>query len=346
MKPAWIAIAACACLSAFGCGYNPHFRADVVGIGDLPHQRPGLPPIPDAAELPRLPEQGGRPPYRIGALDRISVMVWGRPDLGSQVPAGRETDKKITTVAADGTIALPFLERIEVEGLTVVEAARAVEEAYARSVPAPQVEIVMVEYRSKQVYIDGAVARPGVVFLRDDLLTVGEAIAAAGGPSEGADTRNAILVRDGVAYHLDDWGARRGQNDALDVLLEDGDKIYFPPITERVFYVLGDVMRQGAFPIPDEGVTLVQGLAAAGGPNLETAKLRPITLIRVHGEETTVYKFDLEDALESGDIPLFPGDRLYVSRAGIWHWGNVWRQMVPFVSLASAAWFIDRLFSE
>jgi polysaccharide export outer membrane protein len=333
-------------LSMTSCSYNPNFDADVSGLGDLAGQRPAVPAMPDAVSLSKVEDAGGRPAYRIGPLDQITVIVWGRPDLGSQVPADREGQRKITTVAADGTVALPFIDRLDVAGLTAAEASQLIQDTYARSVTTPQVETEVVGFRSQSVMVEGEVERPGIVYIAGNIMTVGEALAAAGGTTAEADTRDGVLIRDGAAYHLDGWSARRGTSDAFDVLLQSGDKIYFPSHSERVFYVLGDVLRQGAYPIPDRGITLLEGLAAAGGPNLDSAKLQPITLIRMSGDESTVYEFRLSQAVASGDIALFPGDRLYVSRTRLWYWGNVWRQMVPFISLASAAWFIDRLFSE
>lgn len=346
MRHVVIVLVVCLALNGLGCGYNPKFNADIVGLGDLPDQRPSIPPLPDVEDLSKLSAGEPRPAYRIGPLDQVTVLVWGRPDLGSQVPLERESQRKITTVAADGSIALPFLDRLDIAGLTVREATDLIQEAYARSMATPQVEIDIAAYRSQQVRIEGEVTRPGIVFLKDNVMTVSEALKAAGRTTDAADTRHAVLVRDGITYHLDDWTARRGTNDALDVLLQHGDRIYFPAMTERVFYVLGDVLRQGSYPISDQGTTLLEGLAAAGGPNLDSAKLRPITLIRLHGDQSTVYEFKLADAMEAGEVPLFPGDRLYVSRTRIWYWGNVGRQLVPFISLASAAWFIDRLLSE
>ncbi len=333
-------------LLAPGCGYNPNFKAGVSGLGNLPEQRPGGPPLPDAADLPKITDLEARPSYRIGPLDQITVVIWGRPDLGSQVPSEKESQRSITTVAADGTITLPFLPRLEVAGLTVGEAAELIKDGYARSVTTPQVEVAMVAYRSKSVHVEGEVERPGIVPLTDTVMTLGEVLALAGPTTSAADTRNALMIRDDVSYLLDDWAARRGRNEVMQLLMEDGDRIYYPSADEQVFYVLGDVINQGAFPIPDKGMTLLEGLALAGGPNLESAKLRPITLIRLHGDDSTVYEFDLADAMEATDVPLFPGDRIYIQRAGLWYFGNFWKQMVPFISLASAAWFIDRLLEE
>jgi polysaccharide export outer membrane protein len=346
MRHIALSLLACILMASAGCSYNPKFTADVEGLGDLPEQSPRLPALEDAADLPILSTGENRPAYRIGPLDQITVLVWGRPDLGSQVPSERESQRKLTTVGADGGISLPFLDRLDVSGLTAVEAAQLVQDAYEMSVSTPQVELEVVAFRSQKVDVGGEVGRPGIVYLSDKVITVAEALVVAGGPTEDADTRHALLVRNGTSYLLNEWAARRGESDAQHVLLRDGDRIFFPHVTERVYYVLGDVLNQGAFPIQDKGTTFLEGLAAAGGPRLDSAKLRPITFIRLNGDGATVYKFKLSEAMQAGDIALLPGDRIYVSRTGIWQWGNVLHQLVPVLSIISAAWFIDRLVNE
>lgn len=337
---------ACLTLSAVGCSYNPNFTADVTGIGDLPQQKPGLPTFRSVMTLPTVDPEDERPPYRIGPLDQVTVLVWGRPDLGSQVPSERESQRKITTVAADGTISLPFLDRMDITGMTASQAAQLVLDAYEASVTKPQVELEVVKFRSQKVQITGEVTRPGIVYLSDNVLTIAEAMAVAGGTTEYADLRHGVLIRDGISYHLDEWSAAHGESAAHNVMLRDGDQIFFPALNENVFYVLGDVRNQGAYPIQAKGTTFLEGLGAAGGPNLDSAKLRPITFIRIQGDVTTVYKFELEEAMQAADIALLPGDRIYVSRTGIWYWGNVFHQLVPVLSIVSAAWFIDRLINE
>jgi polysaccharide export outer membrane protein len=339
-----VALVACLMLGGAGCSYNPHFKADVIGLGDLPHQVPGLPSLPDADSLPKLMPGIPRPAYRIGPLDQITVLVWGRPDLGSQVPSERESQRRSTTVATDGTITLPFLEPLHVADKTVSEVTELIREGYARIVATPIVETEVVVYRSRGVQLQGEVVRPGTVYLTDNSMALGETMTAVGGTTGAADTRNAVLIRDGVHYHLDEWAARRGLNDALDVLLQSGDLIYFPSRDERVFQVLGDVRNQGAYPIPDRGITLVEGLAAAGGPNLDSANIRRVFLLRQREGGTTVYRFDLSELMAAGDVPVFPGDRLYVTRSGLWYWGNAWRHVLPVMALANAAYFIDRIF--
>jgi polysaccharide export outer membrane protein len=346
MRHAAFLVLICIFLAESGCSYNPKFTADVTGLGGLPQERPPLPTLDDASTLPALSPGAERPTYRIGPLDEISVIVWGRPDLGSQVPSERESQRKLSTVGAEGGVTLPFLDRLDIAGLTATEAAQLIQDSYALSVTTPQVELEIDKFRSKAVDIAGEVTRPGIVYLSDNIMTLAEALVAAGGPTDGADTRHALLVRDGTSYHLDYWAGQRGQSAVLDVLLRDGDRVFFPSVIERVYYVLGDVENQGAYPIQDKGTTLLEGLAAAGGPDLNSAKLRPITFIRLRGEEATVYEFKLSELMEAGDIPLFPGDRIYISRTGVWYWGFVWRQMVPVISLISAAWFLDRLITE
>src|SRR3990170_8072680 len=81
---------------AGSCVSTPRLKPDVKGPGRLAladASELDAPPFPDAVTLPKLtgsPSTGTspvtRPPYRLGPLDEVIVVVWGRPDLGSQVP--------------------------------------------------------------------------------------------------------------------------------------------------------------------------------------------------------------------------------------------------------------------
>ncbi|MEM9010046.1 MAG: polysaccharide biosynthesis/export family protein [Pseudomonadota bacterium] len=103
-----------------------------------------------------------------------------------------------------------------------------------------------------------------------------------------------------------------------------------PPIAELaeeeeeilpVFYVLGEVNAPGQYPIVEEQpVTLLQGLAIAGGPGVFAARKR-IQLRRVTDSVETITVFDY-DAVEDGEqqmltTPLMDGDVIIVPEKGL-----------------------------
>ncbi|MBE3578057.1 MAG: SLBB domain-containing protein [Limnochordales bacterium] len=197
-------------------------------------------------------------------------------------------------------------------------------------------DVLYVPARLESVTILGEVRSPGAYQLRPEMRLL-DLLAQAGGPTEHADLGRATLTRqDGDRTEVrrvdlkqllgrkeaespaqgaaeSDSSARSGGTTATaddNYLLKPGDVLYVPRAAEVV--VLGAVRTPGSFALPD-GVTLVEALAAAGGPRPE-ALLSQAMLTLPGGKEAT--SVDLEEALKNpaGDANLTvpPGAVLFV----------------------------------
>lgn len=310
-----------------GCTTGPRVREDVVGFGSLLEATRAAETMPSAATLPTLPPDAKRPEYRLGPLDQVTVVVWGRPDLGSQIPTA-EGDRKISTVTADGSLGLPFLDRMQVAGKTITEVRKMVESAYSGMIENPQVEVEMAEFRSQNVLVTGAVATPGVRYLTDTERTLGEVITAAGGTTNMADRKLATLTR-GESVYRADLLRISDENNVMDVLLQPGDEVNVPSIEERVVYVFGEVRAQGAFPLPDRGMSVLQGVAMAGGFNQVSSEPKKVFLLRQGPDGGTIYRLDMVDLLAGPDVALMPGDRLYLGPTLLAIWARTVNQLLP-----------------
>lgn len=288
------------------------------------------------AELPGISESEAPPVYHIGPRDELTVTLWGYPDLGSQVPVEGDSRRNISIVQENGTVSLPFLGNVDVAGLTVEEVRRKVERLYRRTVSGAQADVVVTSYLSKAVLLEGEFKKTGRLFLSDRLRTLGDAVATAEGFTAEADPGRGILVRGRTEYHFDYWGTRGGPK-VDDVLLMNGDRIYVPSINDQQVYIFGEVLRQGVFRIPPSGLNLVQALASSGGPDVVTADLNEIFLVRQSGDGAKVYRFSLAQALEAPEIALQNNDRLLVDATGLAKWDRFWRQALPFFSSTNAA---------
>jgi len=287
-------------------------------------------------ELEKLLEPGSGPPYAIGQRDELTITVWGYPDLGSQVPLERDSRRNVSIVQENGTVSLPFLGNVKVLGLTVEEIRQKIERLYRQKTPGAQADVVVSSYLSKVVLLEGEFKDNRRLFLTDRLLTLGDAVAAAGGFTEQADPSKGILVRNGTEYHFDYFGTRGGVN--IDkVLLQAGDRVHIPSATEQQVFVFGEVFRQGAVRIPPEGLQLVQALANSGGPRVVTADLSDIFLVRHSGSGAKVYRFSLADALSAPTIPLQHNDRLLLNATALAKWDRFWRQALPFFTSTNSA---------
>jgi polysaccharide export outer membrane protein len=323
-----------ALLLAFGCISQPKIRPNYVGMGDLPLQdskRPlDLPPYSDALELPsRVDGQS----YRVGPLDELVVIVWGRDDLGSQVPIGQSGALRGSTVRADGAIVLPFLGPVAAAGKSVVQIRDDVQARYAKIIENPQVEVQLHGCASKSVEVGGEIERPGRFFLCDDVVTLGDVLSAAGGPTANTDLVRGVLTRDGHPFHLD-YTSVRGESAAAEIVMQPGDHLFFPELDERVVYVFGEVGRQGIYPIPVQGMTLLGALARAKGIDQLSAKHQGIYLIRQQPKRGAVaYQLAMSQLLQGPEIALTNGDRLYVAMRPLERWDRWWRKALPFTTV-------------
>ena len=117
--------------------------------------------------------------------DSISLTVFGEGDLSTQ-------DLR---VSENGEVAFPLLGALDVSGLNTAQIATLVQNRLAKGyVRDPKVSVSMYSYRP--IFIRGEVARTGA-FPYAQGLTVGKALALAGGVTAGALENGVSIERDG-----------------------------------------------------------------------------------------------------------------------------------------------------
>jgi polysaccharide export outer membrane protein len=123
--------------------------------------------------------------YTLGQDDIIDISVRRHTEFSGRF-----------TVGVNGRIQYPFVGDIELTGLTKTEAVEKVKDVLAQYIESPEVDITIVEYNSKVVYMVGQVARPGRYSMRAQFMPVREAVLVAGLPRENiASLRRAIIIR-------------------------------------------------------------------------------------------------------------------------------------------------------
>ena len=165
-----------------------------------------------------------------------------------------------------------------------------------------------------QVLVSGEVEKPGFVIIPRDR-TISKALENAGGTKPSALLSEAIIERNGEKIVVDlrtliTTGTEPEQR------LQPGDKLVIPE-NKRVVYLVGAVGRQGATLIPDDRpMTLVRALSDANVP-LQNAETKKTQIVRENPDGTqtaTIVDVEkiLKDADYSKDVPLKPGDIVYV----------------------------------
>jgi polysaccharide export outer membrane protein len=120
--------------------------------------------------------------YQLGSGDQIIITVYNESDLTTKV----KIDKT-------GFISFPFLDDIQVIGLTTKQVANIVHNGLLGDyIVDPQVNVSVAIYRP--FFIHGQVKRPGGIPFQDDL-TLDKAIALAGGLALRASTSDWKITR-------------------------------------------------------------------------------------------------------------------------------------------------------
>jgi polysaccharide export outer membrane protein len=160
------------------------------------------------------------PSYQIGPNDILSIYVWKEAELTRDV-----------TVTPDGKISFPLIGEVIAEGKTVTELKQTIASKLQNFVTAPEVTVIVKESRSRIVYIIGKVTKPGPYPLAPDM-TVVQALSAAGGFTEWADTKDILINRregnKGAQLKFNYKEFTGGRNLGQNILLKPGDTIVVP----------------------------------------------------------------------------------------------------------------------
>jgi polysaccharide export outer membrane protein len=244
----------------------------------------------------------------IGASDLVHLSVYDSPELSVSF----RVDKQ-------GNLNLPLLNKpIAAAGLMPDE----LRDKIAATLKAqhllvnPVVDVSVVEYRSREVTIAGAVKTPMTVQDLGDLRVLG-ALSQAGGLLPEAGPEIIVEQADGTSQRISVRELFDGLHPKLNIPVLAGAQIRVPEC-ERVF-VVGDVKRPGAFPFVDvKDTTVLQLLALSGGLDSFSRNKAYIYRAEPGSAEKTEIEVPLRRILDrkTEDVKLAPNDILYVPTNG------------------------------
>ena len=278
-------------------------------------------------------------PYTLGPGDGVAIEVFNVPEYSGTYQ-----------VSVEGTLNLPIVGSIDVQGLTIPEANNLIQKRYTPILQRPIVTVSLAQRRAIRVAVAGEVNRPGSYNMGGEggqFPPITEAIRQAGGITRSADAREVKLRRevDGQeqVLNVNLWELVDEGDIVQDVTLRDGDSIFIPtaeqnvaretrqlsrstiaPVTESIeVAVVGEVSRPGPHTVGggDSGAppTVTQAIQTAGG----ITNLSDIRNIEVRRETRTgkqeVLSANLWELLQQGDVKqdiiLQPGDTVVVPEA-------------------------------
>lgn len=281
---------------------------DTRGSGGQPEAN--LPPSFDVSPAGTDPALffGPRPTdldlYRVGVEDVLRIRVFELEQLDVAV-----------RVSGDGTIDLPLVGTMTVQGLTSAEVGTGIADRLRNVyLENPQVSVFVQEFHSRKLHVLGAVRRPDAYALVGprNLLQV---LAEAGGLTQESGAVLYVFrqtVEGGTARLSIPLSALHLKGDVrYNIWLLPGDIIDVPPEEVLRVSVLGAVRKPGVYELPvSDRPGLLNAIARAGGLS-DLASKSGLTIIRrdASGAQTIV-EVDLGDVLSGSraDVPLIEGD--------------------------------------
>ena len=161
--------------------------------------------------------------FMLGSSDVLKITVWRNPELSTDA-----------IVRPDGTISLPLVGDLQAAGRTTVQLKDEIVKrlrAYLKD-EAAIVTVAVTAINSYRFVVSGSVEHPGA-FTSNHYVTVGEAMALAGGPNRFADPGGTIIIRtnaQGVTRRIpvDYLGVLSGTKPQENLPLLAGDTVYVP----------------------------------------------------------------------------------------------------------------------
>jgi len=167
------------CAALAGCASHPPLQSAAV-TPNLQVPQSGILPPPTNADL-----FAETRPYFIGPFDRLTIDVFGMPEL---------SDKEVQADSS-GRISFPLAGSIDVAGKTPNEVATIIEARLrGRFVRDPQVTVNLKETVSQVITVDGQVTQPGLYPVVGKM-TLMRAVATARGLNEYAKQTQVVVFR-------------------------------------------------------------------------------------------------------------------------------------------------------
>lgn len=243
--------------------------------------------------------------FKLSPGDLISVRLFLEPEYAATV-----------RVEIDGTVKLPFIGHVPVQGLSVADAQTLIADRLrtGQFYTNPHVIITVAETVNGSVMITGEVRAQIPVANQRSLREV--LLSAGGLPANASHTIK--IVRPGVAEPIVvELGTDLAASAAANIPVHPHDIIQVTRAS--VVYVLGAFSRQGSVPLDQSTpLTLLQLAALSGGINFE-GKYNDLRLIRTVGTERKVVQVDIkkirdgkanDPILQANDIVFLPTDSM------------------------------------
>jgi polysaccharide export outer membrane protein len=259
---------------------------------DLPGQQSAVPPAPGGQML-------------IGPGDLLKITVLGAQDFDQEV-----------RVASNGDASLALIGSFHVAGLSTEQADQVIRKRLMDGgfFSDPQVSVFEKEYATQGVSVLGEVQRPGVYPLIGPHRLF-DVLSQAGGTTPKAGMQVTISRQNDVhSPQIVMMSSDPVKNNEANAEIYPSDTVVVSKA--GIIYVVGDVHKPSGFVMENSGMTVLQAVAMAEGPNA-TAALNGSKIIRRTPAGPSEVHIDLKKMLaaKAPDLRLQAEDILFIPRS-------------------------------
>ena len=279
--------------------------------------------------------------YVIGEGDILQIIVWDHPELTTPAGQFRDAETSGQQVGEDGYLYYPYVGMIKAAGMNIPAIRDVLTQKLSKYIANPQLDVRVVGFRSKRVYVVGEVDTPGVLPITDIPLTIADAISLSGGLTPVADKSGVNVSRSGKVYEIDLKALYDFADSSQNLMLQPGDIINVLDRSQQKVFVMGEVRQPGSVEIVNGDLSLSAALGEVGGFLQNSSDPGNIYIIRgAEGGQPEIYHLDARYA--SGMIlaerfDMQAQDVVFVDTAGISQWNRVISQLLPSISVIGIA---------
>jgi polysaccharide export outer membrane protein len=279
--------------------------------------------------------------YLIGPGDVVQVIVWDHPEL--TIPAGsfRDAETSGQMVGEDGYMFYPYVGMVKAAGMNIAALRDELTERLGTYIQDPQLDVRVVAFRSKRVYVVGEVQEPGVLPLNDLPMTIADAISLSGGLTPAAFKSGVNVSRAGKTYEIDLRALYDYADSSQNLMLRHGDIVNVLDRSQQKVFVMGEVRSPKSVEIINGQLTLAAAIGEVGGFNQNTANPSGVYVIRgTDKDDPQIFHLDAEFAtgmLLAERFDMQAQDVVFIDTAGISQWNRVISQLLPSITVLGIA---------
>ncbi|MDB0046485.1 polysaccharide biosynthesis/export family protein [Candidatus Pelagibacter sp.] len=269
--------------------------------------------------------------YALGSADTISINLTDTDDIdGSYI------------IGPNGNIDLPFVGKINIENLTLVETKKKLISVLKKYYKNYDLQIKIEEFNSSKVYILGAVKNQLTINLNQKPIKLIDAAIQANYNPNSADKNygnKGLLRRDNQVYKID-INKIFESNDTKDNFYLKKNDVLFVDRNSEALHVFGEVTKPGVY-FPNTDYSLTELISSAGMSKL-TANASKVYVIREDYNsflKINVFKLDIRNPINlvlGKRFILQSKDIVFIPPTDLVKWNRVISLLTPQTELFSS----------